>query len=76
MTGSARSAELLGHPRGLADLILALAAETRGEGLSSWLWLVVYFVLLTHGELCFSPITLSLVSRRRARAPWRWAPGS
>ena len=48
---------------GLAYLILALAAETRGEGLSSWLWLTVYFVVLTLGELCFSPITLSLVSR-------------
>ncbi|WP_036292647.1 peptide MFS transporter [Methylosinus sp. PW1] len=48
---------------GLSYLILGLAAETRGEGLSSWLWLAAYFALLTLGELCFSPITLSLVSR-------------
>ncbi|MBG0810186.1 peptide MFS transporter [Methylosinus sp. H3A] len=48
---------------GLAYLILALAAATRDEGLSSWLWLAVYFTVLTLGELCFSPITLSLVSR-------------
>jgi len=48
---------------GLAYSVLAFAAAMRGEGLSSWLWIAVYFVVLTLGELCFSPITLSLVSR-------------
>jgi POT family proton-dependent oligopeptide transporter len=46
----------------LANAILALAALQAGGDKASWLWLFVYFVVLTIGELYISPIGLSLVS--------------
>jgi POT family proton-dependent oligopeptide transporter len=48
---------------GLSYLILALAAWYAGGGKASWLWLFVYFVVITTGELYISPIGLSLVSK-------------
>ncbi len=47
----------------LGYLVMALAAWTRGDGEASWLWLAVYFAIITFAELYFSPIALSLVSR-------------
>jgi proton-dependent oligopeptide transporter, POT family len=44
-------------------LILAFAAGGAEQGKASWLWLFVYFVVITLSELHFSPITLSFVSR-------------
>ena len=50
---------------GLASsyLILAFAAVASEPGRASWLWLLVYFAVITLSELHFSPITLSFVSR-------------
>jgi POT family proton-dependent oligopeptide transporter len=48
---------------GLSYLILAFAAWQAGEGKASWLWLFVYFVVITTAELYISPIGLSLVSK-------------
>src|SRR5262249_44543293 len=48
---------------GLSYLVLALAAWYAGGGKASWLWLFVYFVVITTGELYISPIGLSLVSK-------------
>jgi POT family proton-dependent oligopeptide transporter len=42
--------------------VLALAAMLRDGGKASWLWLLLYFCIITLAELHFSPITLSLVS--------------
>jgi POT family proton-dependent oligopeptide transporter len=44
-----------------ANLILVAAAL--GAGKASWLWLIVYFVVLTIGELYISPTSLSLVTK-------------
>jgi proton-dependent oligopeptide transporter, POT family len=46
----------------LAYLILAAAAWISGASGSSWLWLVLYFAVLTIAELNFSPIGLSLIA--------------
>ncbi|WP_457796408.1 peptide MFS transporter [Methylocystis sp. S23] len=43
--------------------VMALAAYENAGAKASWLWLLVYFVVITLSELHFSPITLSLVSR-------------
>lgn len=43
--------------------VLAYAAFASDGGKASWLWLLVYFAVITLSELHFSPITLSLVSR-------------
>ncbi len=43
-------------------LVLALAASLRDGAKASWLWLLLYFTIITLSELHFSPITLSLVS--------------
>ncbi|MEA2839203.1 MAG: proton-dependent oligopeptide transporter, family [Methylobacteriaceae bacterium] len=48
---------------GLANAILVAAAWYAGAGKASWLWLFVYFIVLTIGELYISPIGLSLVSQ-------------
>jgi proton-dependent oligopeptide transporter, POT family len=42
--------------------VMALAATTADGAKASWLWLVIFFVVVTIAELHFSPITLSLVS--------------
>jgi POT family proton-dependent oligopeptide transporter len=47
----------------LSYLILAFAAVASAPGRASWLWLLVYFAVITLSELHVSPITLSFVSR-------------
>jgi len=47
----------------LAYLVMALAAWECAGAKASWLWLAAYFAVITLGELYFSPIALSLVSR-------------
>jgi len=47
----------------LAYLLLVAAASLSGIGQASWLWLFVYFVILTVGELYLSPTSLSLVTK-------------
>jgi len=47
----------------LANAILIVAALQAGPGKASWLWLFLYFIVLTIGELYISPIGLSLVSQ-------------
>jgi len=46
----------------LAYLIMAGAARLSGASNASWLWIFLYFVVLTIAELNFSPIGLSLIS--------------
>jgi len=44
--------------------IMALAAWTTGPtGHASWLWLILFFIVYTTGELYLSPIGLALVAR-------------
>ena len=45
-----------------AYLLLVAAAFFSGGAQASWLWLFVYFVVLTIGELYLSPTSLSLVT--------------
>lgn len=47
----------------LGYLVMALAAFTADGGKVSWLWLAIYFAVITYSELYFYPIALSLVSR-------------
>jgi POT family proton-dependent oligopeptide transporter len=47
----------------LANAILIAAAWYAGTDKASWLWLFLYFMVLTIGELYISPIGLSLVSQ-------------
>ncbi len=48
----------------LSYLVMVAAALTLGpSGKSSWLWLFLYFVVITIGELYLSPVGLSLVSK-------------
>jgi POT family proton-dependent oligopeptide transporter len=47
----------------LANLVLLLAAWQAGGGQASWLWLLLYFAVVTIGELYLSPIGLSLVTK-------------
>jgi POT family proton-dependent oligopeptide transporter len=44
-------------------LVLAFAAWYTGGVKTSWLWSVLYFALVTLGELYLSPISLSLYSK-------------
>jgi POT family proton-dependent oligopeptide transporter len=44
-------------------LVLVAAAVFAGPDKASWLWLLLYFIVLTVGELYLSPIGLSLTSR-------------
>ncbi len=46
-----------------AYLVMASAAWFAGGTQSSWLWLFVYFVVITVGELYLSPVGLSLVTK-------------
>lgn len=48
---------------GLAYLLLVAAALVSGRAQASSLWLFVYFVILTVGELYLSPTSLSLVTK-------------
>jgi POT family proton-dependent oligopeptide transporter len=48
----------------LANLVMVAAAWQAGDGgKASWLWIFLYFVLLTLGEIYLSPISLSLCSK-------------
>jgi proton-dependent oligopeptide transporter, POT family len=48
----------------LSYLVMVAAAFDAGAaGKASWLWLFVYFVIITIGELYLSPVGLSLVSK-------------
>jgi POT family proton-dependent oligopeptide transporter len=48
----------------LANLVMVAAAyEAGADGKASWLWLFLYFAIVTTGELYISPIGLSLVSK-------------
>ncbi len=48
----------------LSYLVMVFAAyDLEGTGKVSWLWLFVYFTIITVGELYLSPVGLSLVSK-------------
>ena len=47
----------------LAYLVLVAAAYVSAGAQASWLWLFLYFVVLTVGELYLSPTSLSLVTK-------------
>jgi proton-dependent oligopeptide transporter, POT family len=47
----------------VAYLLLAIAAHEAGSGRASWLWLVVFFVVFTLGELHILPTGLGLFAR-------------
>jgi POT family proton-dependent oligopeptide transporter len=47
----------------LAYLVMVVAAWSAGGEKASWLWLFVYFVVITVGELYLSPTGLSLVTK-------------
>jgi POT family proton-dependent oligopeptide transporter len=47
----------------LANLVLVLAAWHAGASQASWLWLALYFAIVTLGELYLSPTGLSLVTK-------------
>src|SRR5215475_5626883 len=47
----------------LAYLVMVAAAWSSGGGKASWLWLFLYFVVITIGELYLSPTSLSLVTK-------------
>ena len=40
-----------------------VAWHTGNDGKENWFWLIAYFAVVTMGELYFSPIGLSLVSK-------------
>jgi POT family proton-dependent oligopeptide transporter len=48
---------------GAAYLLLALVAFAAGPGHASWLWLVLFFVIFTLGELYILPTGLGLFAR-------------
>ncbi|MEJ0025706.1 MAG: peptide MFS transporter [Rhizomicrobium sp.] len=47
----------------LSYLVMAAAAYLAPEGHASWLWLFLFFAIITFGELYLSPIGLALVAR-------------
>jgi proton-dependent oligopeptide transporter, POT family len=46
-----------------AYLLLSIVAFTAGEGRANWLWLVLFFVIFTLGELYILPTGLGLFAR-------------
>ncbi len=46
-------------------LLMVLAGLAGGDGATkvSWLWLVLFYAVITVGELCLSPMALSLVTK-------------
>jgi POT family proton-dependent oligopeptide transporter len=48
---------------GFAYLLLALVTFGTGEGRASWIWLALFFVVLTFGELHILPTGLGLFAR-------------
>ncbi len=47
----------------IANLVMAFAAWYADGGKSSWLWLALYFVIMTAGEIYLYPISMSLFSK-------------
>lgn len=47
----------------LSFLLMMFAARATADGLVSPMWLVLYFVLITLGELCLSPVGLSAMTK-------------
>lgn len=47
----------------ISYVVMAAAAWLSPEGGASWLWLLIFFALITMGELYLSPIGLALVAR-------------
>jgi POT family proton-dependent oligopeptide transporter len=47
----------------ISYLVMAAAAYLTGSGQASWLWMLVFFAVITMGELYLSPIGLALVAR-------------
>jgi POT family proton-dependent oligopeptide transporter len=47
----------------LSFVLIAAAAWHGGAGKISWVWLLVYFALITTGEIYLSPISMSLYSK-------------
>jgi proton-dependent oligopeptide transporter, POT family len=47
----------------MSYIVMAAAAYFTGGGHSSWLWLLIFFSVITLGELYLSPIGLALVAR-------------
>ncbi len=47
----------------LSYIVMAAAAFLSPAGGASWLWLLLFFVVITFGELYLSPIGLALVAR-------------
>lgn len=47
----------------LSYVVMAVAAYVAPHGQSSWLWLLLFFAIITTGELYLSPIGLALVAR-------------
>jgi len=47
----------------LANLLMVFVATTTGGGRASALWLIVYFAIVTIGELYLSPTSLSVVTK-------------
>lgn len=52
-----------------AFFVIAFAASESGEAKTHWIWMIIFYLLLTTGELCVVPVGLALVSRV---APARW----
>jgi POT family proton-dependent oligopeptide transporter len=48
---------------GLGFIVMGMANSAAGDGLVSPLWLVSVYVLHTFGELCLSPIGLSMITK-------------
>ncbi|MEP6830170.1 MAG: peptide MFS transporter [Rhizomicrobium sp.] len=46
-----------------ANLLMAFVAWNAGGGKSSWLWLSLYFVVMTTGEIYLYPASMSLFSK-------------
>ncbi len=47
----------------ISYLVIAYASMQGGVGKISWLWLAMYFAILTTGEIFLSPISQSLYSK-------------
>ncbi|MBC6428318.1 MAG: peptide MFS transporter [Cellvibrionales bacterium] len=52
---------------GLGFLVLVWGAGLAGEGKTAMLWLVLIYLLHTTGELCISPVGLSMVTKLSVR---------
>lgn len=48
---------------GIGCLLMVGASSGGGQGRTSWLWLLGFYSIISVGELCLSPMGLSLVSK-------------